>query len=54
MNRNEKPIAREWASLLIGRDAAGELTRYGTVRILAVVATLATIYVARRIRAASG
>jgi len=37
------------ASLLIGKDAAGELTHYGTVGILAVIATLASIYLARRI-----
>jgi predicted MFS family arabinose efflux permease len=37
------------ASLLIGRDAAGELTRYGTVGILAVAATLVSIFLARRI-----
>jgi predicted MFS family arabinose efflux permease len=42
------------ASLLMGRNAAGELTHYGTVGILAVIATLASIYLARRIRAASG
>ncbi len=42
------------ASLLIGRNAAGELTHYGTVGILAVTATLASIYLARRIRAAAG
>ena len=42
------------ASLVIGRNAAGELTHYGTVGILAVVATLASIYLARRIRAAPG
>ena len=42
------------ASLLIGRNAAGELTHYGTVGILAVIATLASIYLARRIRAAPG
>jgi len=42
------------ASLLIGRNSAGELTHYGTVGILAVIATLASIYLARRIRAASG
>lgn len=40
------------ASLLIGRNAAGELTHYGTVGIVAVAATLASIYLARRIRAA--
>ena len=37
------------ASLLIGSDAAGELTHYGTVGILAVIATLISIYLARRI-----
>ncbi len=37
------------ASLLIGRDAAGELTHYGTVGVLAVVATLISIWLARRI-----
>ena len=42
------------ASLLMGRNAAGELTHYGTVGILAVGATLASIYLARRIRAAAG
>lgn len=42
------------ASLIIGRNAAGELTHYGTVGILAVIATLASIYLARRIRAAAG
>jgi predicted MFS family arabinose efflux permease len=42
------------ASLIIGRNAAGELTHYGTVGILAVLATLASIYLARRIRAATG
>ena len=42
------------ASLLIGRNAAGELTHYGTVGILAVIATLASIHLARRIRAAAG
>ena len=42
------------ASLLIGRNSAGELTQYGTVGVLAVGATLASIYLARRIRAASG
>jgi len=41
------------ASLLIGKNAAGELTHYGTVGILATVATLASIYLARRIRAAA-
>jgi len=41
------------ASLLIGSDAAGELTHYGTVGILAAAATLASIYLARRIRAAA-
>ncbi len=41
------------ASLVIGRNAAGELTHYGTVGILAVIATLASIYLARRIRAAT-
>ena len=41
------------ASLLIGSDAAGELTNYGTVGILAAVATLASIWLARRIRAAA-
>ena len=40
------------ASLVIGRNAAGELTHYGTVGILAAAATLASIYLARRIRAA--
>ena len=40
------------ASLLIGSNAAGELTHYGTVGILAAVATLASIWLARRIRAA--
>lgn len=40
------------ASLIIGRNAAGELTHYGTVGILAALATLASIYLARRIRAA--
>jgi len=42
------------ASLLISRNAAGELTHYGTVGILAVAATLASIYLARRIRTAPG
>jgi predicted MFS family arabinose efflux permease len=42
------------ASLLIGRNAAGELTHYGTVGVLAVVATLVSIYLARRIRPAAG
>jgi predicted MFS family arabinose efflux permease len=42
------------ASLLIGRNATGELTHYGTVGIVAVAATLASIYLARRIRAAAG
>ena len=42
------------ASLLIGRNAVGELTHYGAVGILAVAATLASIYLARRIRAAPG
>ena len=37
------------ASLLIGRDAAGELTHYGTVGVLAVAATLISIWLARRI-----
>jgi len=37
------------ASLMIGRDAAGELTRYGSVGLLAVVATLVSIHLARRI-----
>ena len=41
------------ASLLIGSNAAGELTHYGTVGILAAVATLASIWLARRIRAAA-
>jgi len=41
------------ASLIIGRNAAGELTHYGTVGILAAGATLASIYLARRIRAAA-
>ena len=41
------------ASLLIGSNAAGELTNYGTVGILAAVATLASIWLARRIRAAA-
>ena len=41
------------ASLLMGRNAAGELTHYGAVGILAVAATLASIYLARRIRAAA-
>ena len=40
------------ASLIIGRNAAGELTHYGAVGILAALATLASIYLARRIRAA--
>lgn len=39
------------ASLVIGRNPAGELTHYGTVGIFAVMATLASIYLARRIRA---
>ena len=42
------------ASLLMGRNADGELTHYGTVGILAAGATLASIYLARRIRAAPG
>jgi len=42
------------ASLLIGRNAQGELTNYGLVGILAVFATLASIYLARRIRPAAG
>lgn len=37
------------ASLIIGRDAAGELTRYGSVGLLAVFATLVSIHLARRI-----
>jgi predicted MFS family arabinose efflux permease len=37
------------ASLMIGRDAAGELTHYGTVGVLAATATLISIYLARRI-----
>ena len=41
------------ASLLIGSNAAGELTNYGTVGILAAAATLASIWLARRIRAAA-
>ncbi|MCX7141550.1 MAG: MFS transporter [Proteobacteria bacterium] len=40
------------ASLLMGRNDAGELTHYGTVGVLAVVATLASIWLARRIRPA--
>ena len=42
------------ASLLIGKNAAGELTHYGTVGLLAALATLASIYLARRIGAAAG
>lgn len=42
------------ASLVIGRNAGGELTQFGAVGIFAVIATLASIYLARRIRAASG
>ena len=41
------------ASLLIGRNAEGELTNYGLVGILAVFATLASIHLARRIRPAA-
>jgi hypothetical protein len=40
------------ASRLMGRNAAGELTHYGTVGIFTVITTLASIYLARRIRAA--
>ena len=42
-------VASFGASLLMGRDAAGELTHYGSVGILAVIATLASIWLARRI-----
>ena len=42
------------ASLIIGRNDAGELTHYGLVGILASAATLASIYLARRIRGATG
>jgi hypothetical protein len=42
------------ASLLIGRNSAGELTHYGTVGVVAVIATLASIYLAHRISAAPG
>ncbi|MEK7361277.1 MAG: MFS transporter [Pseudomonadota bacterium] len=42
------------ASLLIGSNAVGELTHYGTVGVLAVAATLASIWLARRIRTVPG
>ena len=41
------------ASLMIGRNAAGELTHYGAVGLLAVGATLASIALARRIQGAA-
>jgi hypothetical protein len=34
---------------MIGRDAAGELTRYGSAGLLAVIAALVSIHLARRI-----
>ena len=43
-------VAAFGASLIIGRNDAGELTHYGLVGILASLATLASIYLARRIR----
>ena len=46
-------IASFGASLIMGRSASGELTHYGTVGVLAALATLASIYLARRIRAAA-
>ncbi|MCU0805612.1 MAG: MFS transporter [Burkholderiales bacterium] len=40
------------ASLIVGRSPAGELTHYGTVGWIAVAATIATIFLSRRVRAA--
>jgi predicted MFS family arabinose efflux permease len=45
-------IASFGASLIIGRAADGELTNYGIVGLLAAAATVASIYLARRIRSA--
>ncbi len=41
------------ASLVIGMNAEGELTRFGIVGIVAAMTTLASIYLARRIHTAS-
>ena len=40
------------ASLIVGRSPSGELTHYGTVGWIAVVATMATILLSRRVHAA--
>ena len=45
-------VASFSASLIIGRAADGELTNYGIVGVIAALATVASIFLARRIRSA--